>query len=92
MTNKKRTVRATMLLKKTFKLPIGTAKKLAKTFLNMGFIDTDVVWDVLGDKNIDVTTHDNWWDNDNRTTTIMVDGIDLGNLFWTHPSVWGNKG
>ena len=89
MTNKKRRTRATMLLKKTFNLPISTAKKLAKTFLNTGFIDTDVVWDMLADKNIKVIT-DNWWDDDAKTT-IMVDGIDLGNLFWTHPSIWGKN-
>ena len=92
MTNKKRLTRATMLLKKTFKLPIGVAKKLAKNFLNAGIIDTDVVWDTLGDKKIDVIHTDGWDTNDHTTTTtIMVDGIDLGNLFWTHPSVWGNK-
>ena len=89
MTHKKRRTRATMLLKKTFNLNIGTAKKLAKNFLATGFIDTDIVWDMLADKNIKVIT-DNWWDDDAKTT-IMVDGIDLGNLFWTHPSIWGKN-
>lgn len=33
MTNKKRTARATMLLKRTFNLPIATAKNWQKLFL-----------------------------------------------------------